>query len=1282
MNEERSMQHLVRRLCRVGTAMILLCVVAAMAFGSVPSGKVGAPREVYVPGELIIKLKPGVAPSLLSGGRVTGAPVVDQQLARFGVQRVHQLLQGMKHAPNGGERIFRVAIDPALDPAQVATELRASPYLEYADPVYVHQVEEIPNDPRFGDQVYLRTVKAPQAWDVVKGDSTVVIAIVDNGVDYEHPDLAANLWTNWREKRGLPGVDDDGNGYIDDVHGYDLAERDNNPANCPRDTEGYYDHGTLLAGVACAVTNNGVGIAGTSWGCRYLPVKTSYDSSPRSVSFGYQGILYAARNGARIINCSWGRYGSPLDSEQDIITTAAAMGAIVLAAAGNTVTDEPHYPSAYRNVLSVTWLTDSDQRVAVYQEGEWVGSSYGATVDVAAPGFNIYSTVPRVGGSYGRAQGSSLATPVVAGICGLVATQHPEWSPSRVMQQVVFTADNIDRSNPGFEGQLGSGRANAFRAVSEAAPAPVPPKVRPDTLTVTEAGGDGDGAFEHNELIHITGKFRNFSITVASNASLVLSSVDTSLDFPTSQVFVGHVGADADFVLTTPLVARVLPTAPGHTTTLHLSIAYDGGTALVDSLRLVIGTPPVLVVDDTKDAEGSPVNPANPTEFYTYLIDSLGVPYGVWDHLALGTPSASFLLQFPIVIWVCEWSFPYLTTTDMAALSSYLDGGGSLFITGQDLAYSLADPTSPWYGAQGVDFLARYLHLQYRADDNDDHSVVGVTGDPIGHGLAFSIYQPSRAIDEQFPEVVEPVEGGLPVFTYSNKQVGAVRYQGAYRTVFFGFGLEAIDATMTTVATSVSPIRKEVLARTLRWLNPIEHTPLPDTEDPGHSRPVGIVLQRPLSDLLAVELLWRKVTEPVYHVESMRATSPRRYEGEIPATGDTATVEYYFRAKTPYYTLKLPFEAPATVYRYSVGSDRTPPSVTHEPLRRLFNAADTAWVVAVLRDNLGIDTSQAWVYYGTNTLTYKAPLRPTVVSDLWRAALLPVATYGDTVRYAIVVRDLSTAGNEAVSDTFAMVIGYEDFESGLADWEVAQGSWGLDSFYARSGQLCINQSPGQTYPTSYDGSIAMAFGADLSGTSGAALYFWTKYFIETNKDFGYVEVSTDGGRSWSQLGAALTGVRATWTEEYRSLRSFTGPGFSDVRIRFRFLSDANQGPLFRGWFIDDVRIVTGPTVQVDEPAVTTAPAQEYALLQNHPNPFNRSTEIRFLLPQPGHVRVRVFNPLGKLVATLVDNELPVGEHRVRWSATQADGTALPSGLYLYRLEAPRHQESRKMVLLQ
>ncbi|MBC7187994.1 MAG: S8 family serine peptidase [Calditrichaeota bacterium] len=1271
-----------RRLLLVSWVGGVLCLGFESGYGGVSADNVRPHKAQYVPGELIIKLKPGVAPELLSDGLLTGAPAVDQQLARIGVQRVEQLLKGLKHAPNGGERIYRVSFAALRDPEEVAAELRTSPYLEYADPVAVHFIEEIPNDPRFGEQSYLRKIQAPQAWDVTKGDSSVVIAIIDNGVDYQHPDLAQSLWVNWREARGLPGVDDDGNGYVDDLYGYDIAEGDNDPTNCPPDADGFYDHGTLVAGVACAVTNNGVGIAGTSWGCRYMPVKTSYDSSPRSVSFGFQGILYAARTGARIINCSWGRFGQPMASEQDIIDTATEMGAVVVAAAGNAVTDELHYPSAYRNVLSTTWLSSSDQRIAVYQDNEWVGSTYGPAVDVAAPGLGIYSTVPRTANSYGSASGSSLAAPQTSGLCGLVATQHPDWSPLRIMQQVVFTADNIDRVNPGFEGQLGSGRINAFRAVSETEPVPLPPKMHTDTLIVREAGGDGDGVYEHGELIHITGRFRNFSVTQANNVSLVLSSADTSLDFPIPRAFVGRVNADAEVELSTPLAARVRPNAQGHTATLLLSIEYDGGAITFDSLQVLVGVTPVLVVDDTKDREGSPANSAvNPADFYAQLLANIGVPYGVWDHGLLGTPPESFLSQFPIVIWVSEWSFPYLISTDMAALRGFLQAGGSLFITGQDLAYSLADPSSPWYSAEGMAFLEQFLHARYVADDSHQLQLVGVTGDPIGHGLAFSIYQPGRQADEQYPEVLEPKGGGLPVFQYKTGGVGAVRYQGDYRTLYFGFGLEAVDATLTTVPASYSALRQTVMSRALEWLTPVQHTPLPDIEDPAAARVASLHLQRLFPGLSRVELHWRKAGQATFNVVNMQQVAGGDYQAEIPATGDTATVEYFFVVGTSYYTMQLPFQAPTALYRYTVAEDRIPPTITHQPLRRLFNAADTAWVEAVLTDNVGIDTAQACVYYGVKAMDHKSNLLPTAVPHLWRAPLLPIATYGDTMCYTLLVRDRSSAGNTAVSDTFALLVGYEDFENGLADWE-ASGSWGLDDFYAHSGSMSANQSPGQNYPTNYEGSLTMAFGADLSQTTGAALYFWTKYYIEANKDFGYVEVSTDGGHTWTQLGNALTGVRAAWVEEYRSLRPFTGPGCSDVRVRFRFVSDAAQGPLFRGWFIDDVRIVAGPTVKVEEAVTATKAPAVYALYQNHPNPFNPTTEIRFSLPEATHIKLEIFNLLGRRVAAVIDTFLPAGEHKCQWQAVDDTGQRLPSGLYLYRLETRDYQATRKMILLQ
>jgi subtilisin family serine protease len=253
--------------------------------------------------------------------------------------------------------------------------------VEWIEEVVIPRVEVIPNDPLYGSQTHLPQILAPAAWDIQKGDSGVVIAIVDNGFDIAHPDLAANVFTNELEASGLPGVDDDGNGRVDDIHGYDVADNDANPSPCPPDPDGWYDHGTLVAGTAAAVTNNALGVAGVSWNCEFMPVKASYNGSPQSISKGYTGITYAAETGADVINCSWGSFGSPSQYNQDVITYAYGLGSLVIAAAGNDPTSQLHYPSAYLNTLSVTWVNSSDHRAP--------SATWGITVDVSAPGVNM-----------------------------------------------------------------------------------------------------------------------------------------------------------------------------------------------------------------------------------------------------------------------------------------------------------------------------------------------------------------------------------------------------------------------------------------------------------------------------------------------------------------------------------------------------------------------------------------------------------------------------------------------------------------------------------------------------------------------------------------------------------------------------------------------------------------------------------------------------------------------------------------------------------------------------
>ncbi|HWB62593.1 MAG TPA: S8 family serine peptidase, partial [Chitinophagales bacterium] len=309
------------------------------------------------------------------------------------------------------------------------------------------------------NQWALQKISAEQAWDVSHGSSNVVVAIVDNGVRINHQDLSGNLWTNTGETANN-GLDDDFNGYTDDVHGYDVADNDADPSPPTGISQSdEWNHGTHCAGIASAATNNGTGIASVGFNTRIMAVKCTKSSSGNGGQLTNvdDGITYAMRNGANVISMSFGSNGSSV-TEQLLISSCINKGIVMVAAAGNDDTTAAFYPAAYNGVICVG-ATDQNDKKASF-------SNYGSRVDVMAPGVGIYSTLASGSGSdYGFFSGTSMACPMVAGLAGLVLAVHPSFTPAQVANQIKSTADNISAENPGLNGMLGGGRINASRAI-------------------------------------------------------------------------------------------------------------------------------------------------------------------------------------------------------------------------------------------------------------------------------------------------------------------------------------------------------------------------------------------------------------------------------------------------------------------------------------------------------------------------------------------------------------------------------------------------------------------------------------------------------------------------------------------------------------------------------------------------------------------------------------------------------------------------------------------------
>ena len=312
---------------------------------------------------------------------------------------------------------------------EIIAELEGSGVVEYAEPNYILSADVNSNDPRFNELWGLSKIDAPAAWSMTTGDPNIVVGVIDTGVDYNHPDLAANMWVNPGETPNN-GIDDDGNGYVDDIYGIDPANGDSDPMD-----DG--DHGSHVSGTIGAVGNNGVGVVGVNWNVKIMALKFLRGSGSGSTSDALECLEYALKMkrdhnvNVKLTSNSWGGGGFSRIMK-DTIEETARQGMLFIAAAGNDNTNNdqtPHYPSNYDlpSVISVASTTSSDARSSF--------SNYGRTsVDLAAPGSNILSTIP---GGYSSFSGTSMATPHVAGAAAMVWAVNPGYTPAEVKELIM-----------------------------------------------------------------------------------------------------------------------------------------------------------------------------------------------------------------------------------------------------------------------------------------------------------------------------------------------------------------------------------------------------------------------------------------------------------------------------------------------------------------------------------------------------------------------------------------------------------------------------------------------------------------------------------------------------------------------------------------------------------------------------------------------------------------------------------------------------------------------------
>ncbi len=409
---------------------------------------------------------------------------------------------------------------PDLSFAQIRQRLLSTGFIDYVEPVYQPKLLYQPTDPLAdsvtGKQFYLKQVQAYRAWDIEKGDSAVVIGILDTGTRLDHEDLIHTIKHNYADP--VDGQDNDQDGFTDNFSGWDLADDDNDPT-------GPNSHGTFVTGMTAGDPDNNKGIAGIGFNCRYLPVKV-FPSGEKGSFKGYEGIVYAADHGCQVINLSWGGDNPYSQFEQDVINYAAInKNVVIVAAGGNTPKETYFYPASYENVLAVSAVDKNDVKGP--------SQTYNDQIDLTAPGIEVTTTSNSGPNTYAAVGGSSFASPIVAGAAGLLRQHFPDYTARQIAERLRVTADNHygTATNRNLLEKLGYGRVNVYRALM----ALTPKSVRNTNNTV-----DYQRAFA-GRIMPITGTFQNV-LAPTQNLSVTLSSASPYVSIIRSTFSAGALG--------------------------------------------------------------------------------------------------------------------------------------------------------------------------------------------------------------------------------------------------------------------------------------------------------------------------------------------------------------------------------------------------------------------------------------------------------------------------------------------------------------------------------------------------------------------------------------------------------------------------------------------------------------------------------------------------------------------------------------------------------------------
>ena len=784
----------------------IFCLLAAFAVALLFAED---PEPRFEKGCAVIRIKDEYKAQIRLGGNSTGIGEVDNLLRRLDIRSVQHRFKTSPKVKSDVDLspILELRFAPETEPRGICNALARLRCIAYAEPIGIDEPFDTPSDYFFPYMCYFDSLYAAQAWSIHKGQngaSEVVLAIVDTGVNWKHPDLAPNIWNNlgedanangytiyfdgsaWVYDAGdLNGIDDDGNGKADDLIGWDLMYDING-------TE-YFDpwvssgHGTNVSGIANARTDNSIGVCSIPWNVKTMAIRCT-PPGESGIYRGYDGIIYAAENGADVINCSWGGiYVS--QANQDALYYAWSLGAIVVAASGNYNNQIPIYPTAYERVVSVG---------TVRNNGTQTVCTYGPFVDVCAPMDSVYTVTGGSGYSYvGIA--TSYASPIGTGLCALIKSYHPEWTNQQVITQLMAACDDLNPYNSGKINLLGYGRLNAWQALADTLILPTPGLKLAIQYFRSPTETNGNLAVEPGEQFSLNFRLRNYAcVSATENLALTLTTSDPDVTVLNGS-YTCAIGADSGLEVTDAFLVQVSTTATAQYVTFYINCSADLPILNGASLRydVLVNGPGIYIW------EGFPNVITTSGTWLNTTLSALGYSCALGNNYNInGNRFAPSLLGFDAVFlsfgavgsyYYC-YAFEDLQMFD--AIRCYLEAGGKLYLEGGDaLGYDLPNyfpEVEP--GLDGDDILWPLLGLE-SASDGGANTISLLSGEHGWHtlGLAFmASTQTSTYCQSQ--DLYTPSANGIAAFEEDNYGAVAVQGMGSHgqRTFVMSYTLKCL----------------------------------------------------------------------------------------------------------------------------------------------------------------------------------------------------------------------------------------------------------------------------------------------------------------------------------------------------------------------------------------------------------------------------------------------------------------------------------------------------------